>query len=267
VVAPPAPPAAQFLPISTPLLLDSRARERKRRILIGSIAFVALALIVVLSVLALSSSSSDSNSAAPGAAAGSATTSPVATTSAAVTAPTTAAPTTALVVSATTQPTTSATAATVVATPVGTDAVLGKPNAPPETPPGAPVVTAAIVTTPVVTVPPPLTQADATNFFQSYLGLTTTGQYTQAWAVLTPRYQVKYLGFQNFVNFWNTVNGAGIRDATSIASGPGTQTLHMHLWYGKRKNGAIVNEIDDVDFIRDATGQILISDYRYLGVG
>ena len=143
--------------------------------------------------------------------------------------------------------------------------------------PAAPVDTTPVVietpTTSASTEPPttapapvtPLSQAEAMFTWSSYLAETTSGDYNSAWSNLTPRYQNKYLGFDNFVRFWNTVDGAGVYSFSS-SSIPNGITLELHAWYGRRADGTISNEHVDVDVLKDAiTGLIVIDDYRYLG--
>lgn len=111
----------------------------------------------------------------------------------------------------------------------------------------------------------PLSEAEAMFTWNSYLAETTSGDYQAAWSNLTPRYQEKYLGYDNFVRFWNTVDGAGVYSFSS-RSIPNGITLELHAWYGRRADGTTSNEHVDVDVFKDAiTGQIVIDDYRYLG--
>jgi eukaryotic-like serine/threonine-protein kinase len=142
----------------------------------------------------------------------------------------------------------------------------------------APPVTSAQTIPPAPTNPPtvpptvprptfaPLTADEATQAFSNYLAIGASGDFQTAWSMLTPRYQAKYLGFDHFVKFWATVQGAGMRNSQSIGTVPNGQSLRMSVWYGRRKDGTVSNEIVDADLIKDnQTGATLIDDYRPIG--
>ena len=159
------------------------------------------------------------------------------------------------------------------------------PTEPPTTAPAAVVVvttavevvlTAAPPTIPPTTLPPattapaidPLEADAAAAFFTEFLSVAAQRDYASAWSMLTPRYQEKYLGYDNFVRFWETVDGAGVREWQSIGTVPAGQTVRMWLWFGRRADGTVSNEIVEVDITQDSvTAVVLIDDYRYQGVG
>ena len=97
-----------------------------------------------------------------------------------------------------------------------------------------------------------------------YLADAAARRYDAAWARLTPRYQEKYLGYDNFVRFWESVDGAGVREATDIGSTATTRTLSVRVWFGRRDDGTISNEVVDVDLITGPGGAVMIDDYRYV---
>ncbi|MEO6122664.1 MAG: hypothetical protein ABIR32_03070 [Ilumatobacteraceae bacterium] len=254
----------------SPAVLGVARRQRRRRLLVvaGSVGLLAGA--IVGGVIALGGSDDDraatsdssASTEATQATQESATTSPsVASDSTAPLAIQAGATTIAPVVPETTSPATLA--------PVTVAVPPELSSTPPATIP--PLVTVPLVTTPPSTAPSTpteLTQDQAIATFQTYFELVASRVYPDAWSMLTPRYQAKYLGYDNFVRFWETVEGTDIREAASIVANPGAQTLHCKVSFGRRVDGTTSNEIVDVDFRRDPlTGSILIDDYRYLGNG
>lgn len=142
-------------------------------------------------------------------------------------------------------------------------------SAPAILPPTTAAVVAAPVTTTPPTTPPPIALVsydEAVNAFSDYLYLAAGRSYEAAWADLTPRYQVKYLGYDNFVRFWETVDGAGVVSSIPVAQlMNGGYTIRLQLWFGRRVDGTTSNEIVEVDLIRDpVTGAVVIDDYRYI---
>ena len=142
---------------------------------------------------------------------------------------------------------------------------------PPTTPPATAPSTSQVPLTTPATLPPeitPLTEDEAIFAWETYLGEAAARDYSTAWNNLSQQYQIKYLGYDNFKRFWETVQGAGVRSYTVVSSVPNGLTLELHVWYGRRKDSTVSNEVVNVDVIKDmATGTILIDDYRYLGHG
>lgn len=142
---------------------------------------------------------------------------------------------------------------------------------PPTKPPAtAPSTSQVPLTTPATLAPgiTPLTENEAIFAWETYLGEAAARDYSTAWNNLSQQYQIKYLGFDNFNRFWETVQGAGVRSYSVVSTLPNGLTLELHVWYGRRKDSTVSNEVVDVDVIKDmATGIILIDDYRYLGHG
>jgi len=139
---------------------------------------------------------------------------------------------------------------------------LAVPTAPPTT--QAPTTLVPITEAPApptVTAP---TSAAATELMNVYLADAAARRYDAAWARLTQRYKDKYLGYDNLVRFWDTVEGAGIREATEIGSTSSTRTLSLRVWFGRLEDGTISNEVVDVDFVTGTSGVVLIDDYRYV---
>lgn len=149
--------------------------------------------------------------------------------------------------------------------------VAGPTTPPPTTPTAtAPSTTQVPLTTPAALPPEitPLTEDEAIFAWQTYLGEAAARDYSTAWNNLSQQYQIKYLGYDNFKRFWETVQGAGVRSYSVVSNLSNGLTLEMHVWYGRRKDSTVSNEVVDVDVIKDmATGIILIDDYRYLGHG
>lgn len=131
--------------------------------------------------------------------------------------------------------------------------------------------TSQVPLTTLATLPPeitPLTEDEAISAWETYLGEAAARDYSTAWTNLSQQYQIKYLGYDNFRRFWDTVQGAGVRSYSVVSTLPNGLTLELHVWYGRRKDNTVSNEIVDVDVIKDmATGTVLIDDYRYLGHG
>jgi hypothetical protein len=126
-------------------------------------------------------------------------------------------------------------------------------------PPTAPPPTAA----PIVAAAAPTADA-AVQLMNDYFADAAERRYDAAWARLTTRYQEKYLGYDNFVRFWESVDGAGVREATDIGSTATTRTLSLRVWFGRRDDGTISNEVVDVDLITGPAGVVMIDDYRYV---
>lgn len=129
-------------------------------------------------------------------------------------------------------------------------------------------VVVSVAPPPPVTGAPLITETAATTFFDEYLATSLAGLLEDGWAMLSPGYQAKYRGFTGYSNFWATVFDAGIRRCSSIGSTSTMQTLRCFVFYGRVRDGAILNEIIEVDVTIDpATGTSLITDYRYISEG
>ena len=83
--------------------------------------------------------------------------------------------------------------------------------------------------------------------------------------MLAARYGDKYGGYGDFVSFWERVDGAGSRGCSVIGSASARQSLRCRVWYGRRGEGTVSNEVIEVDLVL-VGGSILIDDYRFLRV-
>ena len=135
------------------------------------------------------------------------------------------------------------------------------PTAPPTTP-DVPAPAAIVSPFPYGVGP---TAAAADSMLISYISDATARRYDIAWAQLTPRYQEKYRGYDTFVRFWETVEGGDVRSTQSIGSTATTQTLAARVWFGRRDDGTISNELVDIDFVTGPGGAVFIDDYRFVG--
>jgi hypothetical protein len=144
-------------------------------------------------------------------------------------------------------------------------------TAAPTVAPTTPTTAASVVVVtapPQVSSPPLISEATAVAFFDDYLRTSLAGSLTEGWAMLSPEYQAKYKSFDTYANFWSTVSDTGIRQCTSYSATSTTQFLRCYVFYGRVRDGAILNEVVDVDVSIDPrTSEILITDYRYLGTG
>lgn len=164
-----------------------------------------------------------------------------------------------------------------------TAATTAPPSTTTTTPTTTPPTTVASTTVPATTTPPPppptTTPAPATTnppvavafdsavaaaTFDRYLAATAERRYDEAWSMLSGPYQVKYLGYENFVDFWETVDGAGVFRTDVIRESPNLVTLELEIWFGRRKDGTRSDELVEVDLGPDASGRIVVHDYRYI---
>jgi hypothetical protein len=104
--------------------------------------------------------------------------------------------------------------------------------------------------------------AEAASFVARYFVAAQAGRYEEAWQMLTPAYQQKYVSFEKFKSFWRRIAGVGI-DSTVDAgvSDRNTRTITVAAWFDLN-DGSRSNETVDVDVSRGENGQFAIDDYR-----
>jgi serine/threonine protein kinase len=145
--------------------------------------------------------------------------------------------------------------------------VASAPEAiPPETTITATTTTLLAATVPPTTVLIVVNEQSAVSHFTEYLAVAADRQYPEAWAMLSTPYQGKYRGYDKFVDFWETVDGAGIYTIETTFVSDSVVTLRCEVWFGKRVDGTLSNELIEVDLVPDqTTGLIIVGDYRFIG--
>lgn len=135
------------------------------------------------------------------------------------------------------------------------------------TPPTTPPTTAPPRTAPpttvrsgggVATTAEPQPDIDPTELLTRYFLAAGARRYSEAWDLLTPRYQAKYGGFDRFVAFWDTVDIVGLDGADILDGPPDPVVVRADVWF-KLRSGAATDEVVDVTLVDDAQR---IDDYR-----
>lgn len=108
------------------------------------------------------------------------------------------------------------------------------------------------------------TAAEASDALRRYFLAAGARRYGEAWAMLDAAYQRKYGGFEAFTGFWERIETVGIDGTREVAaSSDGVTTLRADVWFALRAGNRSA-EVVEVD-VRRTGGELMITDYRYVG--
>ncbi len=137
------------------------------------------------------------------------------------------------------------------------------PTVPPQ--PTAPPTTAA----PVPTVAPgvgTVTFDQAAAFYRGYIATAVSGDYVNAWNMLSARDQGDYeRGFDQFVGFWQSVSFADVQQLERLGGSTGFQSMRAEMAYGQVDGDPTSFEVIEVDVNVRPDGSLQIFDYRFIG--
>ena len=105
---------------------------------------------------------------------------------------------------------------------------------------------------------------EAASFLRAYFLTAGARDYPRAWAMCTARYQAKYVSYDRFVRFWDTVEFAGI-DATHGlgVTDAGSALLQADVWF-KGFSATTSKESVRIEVL-SADGMLMLDDYVFLG--